>query len=301
MAVPAYGPGLDPGAVAELVEAAEALGFDSAWFPDHVAVPDYAAGTALSPPFLEPLSAIAHSLGRTRRLVLGTDVLVAPYRHPLLVAAMAGTLAALAPDRLVLGVGVGYLKGEFEVLGAGPYQDRGRVTEEFLATLRRPPSGYHVMAGPRPVPVWVGGNSAAARDRAARLGDGWHPLWMPPGDYAAARADLTARRAAAGCAGPFTFSYSAPATRLLDSDPGEWPAPRAAAAPGTEFAYAPAPWLAPDGRPRLQGTPDQVAADLALLARAGVEHVTLRFGTTDPGPLARFAAEVRPAVRAGDQ
>ena len=117
-AIPAYGAGADRAVVADLIAAGEELGYDSAWLPDHVAVPDYAAAVNLSPPFLEPLAACAWGLGATRRLRFGTDVLVAPYRHPLVVAAMSGTLGRLAGDRLILGVGIGYLRGEFEVLGA---------------------------------------------------------------------------------------------------------------------------------------------------------------------------------------
>ena len=81
-AVPAYGAAVD-GGIAELLAAGEELGFDSAWWPDHIAVPDDAAAVNLQTPFLEPLAACAWGLGRTTRLRFGTDVLVAPYRHPL--------------------------------------------------------------------------------------------------------------------------------------------------------------------------------------------------------------------------
>ena len=158
-AVPAYGPNAQGLAIRDLLVAGDELGFDSAWFPDHIAVPDYATRN-VSPPFLEPLAACAWGLGFTSRLRMGTDVLVAPYRHPLLVAATMGTLGRLAGDRLILGVGVGYLKGEFEVLEA-PYERRGEITEEILRTLRSPPEGYAVVSSPSPVPIWVGGNATA--------------------------------------------------------------------------------------------------------------------------------------------
>ena len=86
-AIPAYGAGAEGGAIADLIGAGEELGFDSVWLPDHVAVPEYAAAANLSPPFLEPLATCAWGLGATKRLRFGTDVLVAPYRHPLVVAA----------------------------------------------------------------------------------------------------------------------------------------------------------------------------------------------------------------------
>lgn len=295
LAVPAYGAHAEAGPIRDLLAAADELGFDGAWFPDHVAVPDYAAEVNLSPPFLEPLAACAWGLGFTTRLRFGTDVLVAPYRPALVVAAATNTLARLEPGRVVLGVGVGYLKGEFEVLGAGPYERRGARTDEFLRLLRAPPEGYTVVAARVPAPVWVGGNGPAARRRAALLGDGWHPLWMPATTYARARDRILELRTQAGLASPFTFSYSCGATRLLDRSPGSWPAPPPRPPSGSEFSYAPDAWVDEDGRPRFVGTPDQVVGDLRLLRAAGVDHVTLRFGSTEVSQLERFAAEVAPA------
>lgn len=297
IAVPAYGAHADTGRIRDLLQAADGLGFDGAWFPDHVAVPDYAVKVNLSPPFLEPLAACSWGLGITTRLRFGTDVLVAPYRHALVVAATVNTMARLAPDRVVLGVGVGYLRGEFEVLGAGPYDRRGASTDDFLRALRTPPEGYTVVTAPAPVPVWVGGNGRAAQRRAGLLGDGWHPLWMPDTTYAEARGRILGLRAEAGLTAPFTFSYSCGATRILDRPPEAWAAPAGRPATGSEFAYAPEPWLAEDGRPRFVGTADQVVSDLRLLETAGVDHVTLRFGSTDVDQLQRVAAEVVPAFR----
>ena len=99
----------------------------------------------------------------------------------------------------------------------------------------------------------------------------------------------------AGIDAPFTFSFSAATTALTDVPADGWPPPPARVPEGSEFRYAPEPWVASDGRPRLVGSPDDLIADLRLLADAGVEHVTLRFGTTDPLPLERFAREVAPA------
>jgi len=294
-AIPAYGAGADGAAVADLVAAGDELGFDSAWLPDHVAVPDYAAAVNLSPPFLEPMAACAWGLGATTRLRFGTDVLVAPYRHPLVVAAMAGTLGRLARDRLVLGVGIGYLRGEFEVLGAD-YDARAATTEDWVRAVRNPPDGFSVVDAPAPVPIWIGGNSANAVQRAARFGDGWHPLWLPSEDYAAARRRILEIRHAEGIEGEFTFSFSAGFTQFAARPAGGWPPPMERAPAGSEFRYAPAAWTAPDGRPRLVGSPDDLIGDLTLLADAGVDHITLRFATTDPTPLERFTRDVMPAI-----
>jgi alkanesulfonate monooxygenase SsuD/methylene tetrahydromethanopterin reductase-like flavin-dependent oxidoreductase (luciferase family) len=293
-AIPAYSAGADGGAVSDLIGAGEELGFDSAWLPDHVAVPDYAAAVNLSTPFLEPLATCAWGLGATTRLRFGTDVLVAPYRHPLVVAAMTGTLGRLAGDRLILGVGIGYLRGEFDVLGAD-YDARAADTEAWIHSVRNPPAGFSVADAPTPVPIWVGGNNPKALRRAALLGDGWHPLWLPAENYALARREILSIRDDAGLTAPFTFSFSAGFTQFATEPDGGWPAPRERAPEGSEFRYAPTAWTAPDGRPRLVGSPDDLIGDLRLLAHAGVDQVTLRFGTTDPAPLERFAHEVMPA------
>ncbi len=293
-AVPAYGAGADGTALRDLLATGEECGFDTAWLPDHIAVPDYAAAVNLQTPFLEPLALAAWGLGATTRLRFGTDVLVAPYRHPLLVTAMAGTLGRLAGDRLVLGVGIGYVRGEFEVLGAD-YDARAVTTENWIRQVRTSPAGYSVVDTPTPVPIWVGGNSPRAVRRAALLGDGWHPLWLPAGDYAVAREQILAIRRDAGIEAPFTFSFSAGLTQFAEEPTSGWPPPRERAPEGSEFRYAPAAWTAPDGRPRLVGSPDDLIGDLRLLADAGVDQVTLRFGTTDPAPMARFAQDVMPA------
>ena len=295
IAVPAYGPAVGGAAIPELVVAAEELGFASVWFPDHIAVPDYAVAANLRPPFLEPLAACARGLGVTSRIRFGVDVLVAPYRHPLFVAATTATMATLAGDRLVLGVGIGYLRGEFDVLGAD-YDRRAEVTEAWLRDFRHPSDDYSVLTPPTPVPLWVGGNNPKAHRRAALLGDGWHPLWLPAEDYRSARDRILEIRRDAGLAEkPFTFSFSAGATRFAERPRNGWDPSPPRAEPGSEFRYAPAPWVAPDGRPRLTGTPDDLIADLQSLRDAGVDHVTLRFGTTDPAPLERFSREVMPA------
>jgi alkanesulfonate monooxygenase SsuD/methylene tetrahydromethanopterin reductase-like flavin-dependent oxidoreductase (luciferase family) len=115
---------------------------------------------------------------------------------------------------------------------------------------------------------------------------------MPATAYADARRRIVELRAEAGMTGQFCFSYSCGGTRLLDRLPDTWPAPASRAPRGSEFRYAPQPWVDADNRPRLVGTPDQVTADLRLLEDAGVEHVTLRFGSIRTLDLERFASEV---------
>ncbi|MEU6372354.1 LLM class flavin-dependent oxidoreductase [Streptomyces sp. NPDC046909] len=166
--LPNFGPGTDPGVLREWARTVEGLGYDLLMVSDHVAVtPDVAE--RYPEPFYEPFTTLSWLAGMTSRVRLGTTVLVVPYRHPLVVARMTANLQQLSGGRLVLGVGVGWSRQEFEVLGV-PFAQRGRLTDDHLATLR------DAWGDETAVPVWVGGNSEAAIRRAKRFGDAWHPL-----------------------------------------------------------------------------------------------------------------------------
>ncbi|MGE7439715.1 LLM class flavin-dependent oxidoreductase [Kitasatospora sp. NPDC001175] len=171
--LPNFGPGTDPGVLRDWARVTEGLGYGLLMVSDHVVVtPDVAE--RYPEPFYEPFTTLSWLAGVTTRVRLGTTVLILPYRHPLLVARMATNLNRLSGGRLVLGVGVGWARQEFDALGV-PYTGRGRLTDEYLATLR---DTWRTEAedGTAPIPVWVGGHSAAALRRAARFGDAWHPL-----------------------------------------------------------------------------------------------------------------------------
>jgi alkanesulfonate monooxygenase SsuD/methylene tetrahydromethanopterin reductase-like flavin-dependent oxidoreductase (luciferase family) len=166
--VPNYGPGTDPGVLREWGRIVEGLGFDLLMVSDHVVItPDVAV--RYPEPFFEPFTTLSWLAGITTRVRLGTTVVVLPYRHPLLVARMAGNLHELSGGRLVLGVGAGGARQEFEALGV-PFTQRGRLTEQYLATLRQAWGEQFT------IPIWVGGNSAAAIRRAIRFDAAWHPL-----------------------------------------------------------------------------------------------------------------------------
>ncbi|WP_328299357.1 LLM class flavin-dependent oxidoreductase [Streptomyces sp. NBC_00435] len=168
-----FGPGTDPGVLRNAARTAEGLGFDLLMVSDHIAItPDVAA--RYPAPFYEPFTTLSWLAALTTRIRLGTTVLIAPYRHPLLTARIAANLDALSGGRLVLGVGVGWARQEFAALGI-PFQQRGRLTEEHLRAVR---AAWQDTAdhGERRIPVWVGGNSDAGLRRAVRLGDAWHPL-----------------------------------------------------------------------------------------------------------------------------
>ncbi len=189
--IPNFGPGTTPESLRGWVEFAEDAGFSMAVLSDHVApTPEV---TALYPdPFYDPFAALAWLAGFTTRVVLGTSVVVLPYRHPLAVARLSTNLDRFTDGRFVLGVGVGWSRSEFEALGIA-FEERGRITDEHLAVItrawREPElsfDGDHVRfddvaTGPAPVrpsgvPLWVGGNGKAAIARAVRFGDAWHVI-----------------------------------------------------------------------------------------------------------------------------
>jgi Luciferase-like monooxygenase len=303
VAVPTWGPFSDLGVLSDYLSVIEELGFDSAWFADHVAIPTYATDR-FSPPMLEPLAVAAWALAKHDRLQVGTDVLVAPYRHPILVAATAGSIQALSGGRLMLGMGIGYLRGEMSALGIEPAR-RGPVTDEVLEALRALWSGRgpHRFEGATvafedilpiavpatPVPILVGGNNARARLRAAYLGDGWHPLHPTPDVYAQGREEIQRLRSEHGVARPFVFSLSTPNCHVLEGPAWRSPPGHAAA---SESSAAGIP-LRAEGPARSRRTTAAVR-----YARAGLGGPpSLRAGgrRTDraPGLDGRFAIRAR--------
>ncbi len=197
----AVGPFAMPEAAVVIATAAEAAGVESLWTGEHVAVPagyesEYpysesgrmAGGGAV--PMAEPFVWYAYVAARTTRIRFATGILVLPQREPILVAKQAASLAVMSGERFALGVGGGWLREEFEALGAD-FKTRVRRLEEYIAVMRalwaapkvdfdgefvsfkelqlspRPPSGS--------VPIILGGHTEAAARRAGRLGDGFFP------------------------------------------------------------------------------------------------------------------------------
>jgi probable F420-dependent oxidoreductase len=199
-------------ALVEFARRAEAAGFHSAWVSDHVAWPaaiessyPYSDdGSFPVPPdiaWLDPLGTLFFVAACTERMRLGTTVLILGYRPPVLTAKAIASLDVLSGGRVILGVGVGWMKEEFDVLGM-PFDHRGRRADEQLEVFRalfsehRPSySGRYyafpeVGFAPKPVqerlPIWVGGDTEPAFRRAARYGDAFHAAFQPLDDVAAA-------------------------------------------------------------------------------------------------------------------
>jgi len=187
--VPNFGPGTDPEMLRRWAQIVEGLGFDLLMLSDHVAItPDVAA--QYPAPFYEPFTALSWLSAVTSRIKLGTTVLIAPYRHPLLVARMAANLNRLSGERLVLGIGVGWARLEFEALEVA-FETRGSLTDEMIATVRHAWADDSDYRAGR-IPIWIGGNSEAGLRRAVRFGDAWHPLRNTVGWLTDAHARLTA-------------------------------------------------------------------------------------------------------------
>jgi probable F420-dependent oxidoreductase len=184
---------------------AEALGFESLWVSDQVVIPSklqpsfpYSTtghyNIEANQNFFEALSVLTYLAGCTRRVLLGTSVLVLPYRQPLVVAKQWATLDALSGGRTILGVGAGFMREQFEALGMDTFDRRGAATDEAIRLFRAAwAQGAEVSftgdvyrfqpvwflpkpARPGGPPIWVGGNGRRSIRRAAELGDGWHTV-----------------------------------------------------------------------------------------------------------------------------
>jgi probable F420-dependent oxidoreductase len=167
---------------------AEDLGLDDVWVSEHIIVPR--DKFPRSPLFFDPVLSLTWVAAVTKRVRLGTSVLVLPMRHPLPLAKELATLHNLSEGRLILGAGVGWLEPEFAALGV-PFNERGRRLDEGLAMMRavwtEDPVTFKSRTIPAviegmtmtpmpisPIPLWLGGNSDAALRRTIRIADGWH-------------------------------------------------------------------------------------------------------------------------------
>ena len=185
--------------VAHIARAADHLGVDHLTCSEHVAVPADVAETR-GGRYWDPLATLGYLAAVTERIRLAPMVVVLGYHHPLAIVKRYGTLDQVSNGRLVLGVGVGSLAEEFDLLGA-PFADRGDRADEALRILRSELSrersswtGVHhtwsdlvvePAAAQAHVPIWVGGRTGRSLRRAVELGDGWAPFGLAPDDVTA--------------------------------------------------------------------------------------------------------------------
>jgi probable F420-dependent oxidoreductase len=221
---------------------AEELGYDSLWMGEHVVAPSPRVPPSPQDPdypVLDPLVALGFMAAATERVRLATGIIILPQRNPVVLAKQLASLDVVSRGRVVFGMGVGYLEPEMRAIGV-PMEGRGALADEYVAAMRalwedeKPAfEGEHVRfdgidAYPRPVqrplPVVVGGHSAAAHRRAVRIGDGWYGFAL---DRATTAQQLTSLRQAAEEAGRDFKSLEitvSPAERLDPDVVGEFSA-----------------------------------------------------------------------------
>lgn len=198
---------LDGDQIRQFAIRTEELGFDSIWSGDHIVFPAEATNgypytrdgsfqRLPEQPFIEPFTLLSFIASVTSSIRIGTTVIIVPYRHPVVQAKMLACLDVLSGGRVICGVGVGWLKAEFDALGAR-FAERGAVTDEYIEIFKclwreKLPSfdgRFHQFSGitfePKPlqrphIPIWVGGHSRPALRRAVHHGDAWHPTRQTP-------------------------------------------------------------------------------------------------------------------------
>ena len=295
-------PGASAEGILEVTTAAERLGFDTAWMFDHLFTPtgieskypytrdgDYPMSA--NDPFFDPIALFGVLARATDRLKLATGVLIPAYRNPIVLGKILATIENFAPGRIVLGVGAGWMKEEFDAVGV-PYERRGARLVEYIRALRAiwsgEPSSFDgkcyswVEAGflpapTKPIPIILGGHGDRALERAAKHADGW-AIVIAKGqgrgiEGAAARIDLL--------------------TTLLEKE-GRDPK-------GFHLVYTSALWFSdhPSEKLPLTGPPDVIAASLKRLHDLGVTMVDLAvFGPPQliVETAQKFAEEVRPLL-----
>ncbi len=183
----------EPDAMVRLVRVVEDAGYESIWTGEHVVLIDPQEPPSPVPPetpMLDTVAALAFAAAHSERLKLGSGIILLPQRNPVVLAKELAGIDVLSKGRLIFGVGVGYVPGEFEAIGV-PFEERGPRTSEHIEAIRtlwtqdkptfsgRFTSFSGIQSHPRPVqrphpPILIGGMSAAAYRRAVRHGDGWY-------------------------------------------------------------------------------------------------------------------------------
>jgi probable F420-dependent oxidoreductase len=279
--LPISGRAAGPETLAGAARQAETLGYDSVWCADRIIIPweiktpyPYSEGQSFivppDRPFFEPLTCLAFLAGATEKISLGISVLVLPYRHPLYWAKIATTIDHLSKGRLILGVGVGWMKEEFDALGAN-FTARGELSDEQLDLLKvlwrdehAKFSGRHyrfddIAFSPKPlqkprIPIWVGGEGKRAQRRAGEYGDAWFPYFvrMTPRELKR-RFDNVKRVAEKAGREPDTIRLNCCLPIEVSREPVAWE------------------------EDRLRGSVEQIAEVLEGYKKIGVEHMALQF------------------------
>lgn len=236
------GPFSRPELFGQLAREAEEFGFESLWTVEHVVVPQphtpypgskdgqMPGGDDVAIP--DPLIPLGYAAAVTSRIKLATGIVILPQRHPLYLAKQLATIDLLSHGRMLLGIGSGWMKEEFDAVGAD-FHRRGAITDESIQAMRAlwrdSPASFHgkhfhfhdVKSLPHPlqpggIPIHVGGHSAAAARRAGRFGDGFFPTIVEPAKLKAIFATVREEAKNAG-RNPDAIEFTAMGAAKLDA------------------------------------------------------------------------------------
>ncbi len=287
--LPTRGENASRKALRQIVSTAEAAGFHSVMIADHIAFPveieskypyTVDGGFPGHGDALEQLSLMSFIAGSTEKLRLVTSVMILPHRNPVFTAKALATIDVLSEGRVTVGVGVGWLREEFEALAAPEFDRRGAVSNEYIEIFRKlwteSPAEHsgefyrfkalrcepHPIQKPHP-PIWIGGHSRPALRRTAKYGDGWHPVGataaapLGPDEFRGLLDQLKRLTEAEGRNyEDITISFKAP---IYD--------------PGVAVAGA-------ERRP-FTGAPDQILSDIRQYEELGVSELIFDFRRPD--------------------
>ena len=260
-----------PKAIIETACKAEELGYDALFVNDHVIVDD-SARSALWRNVYDPLMVLSYVAARTSKVMLGTSVLIMPYRNPIVTAKMVATLDQMSEGRAIAGVGAGWNEAEYDALGV-PFRERGARTTEYLrlwqACWEQGPTTFHgrffsfdnMHVNPKPVqqphpPIWIGGSGHASLRRAARFAQVWQPT-------PTTLADLISNQAYLHDVCAEIEREDVPRTRMSFR---------------VNFSNITGISSASGDRPTGQGSPEQVASDMNRYRQeAGLEEFQINF------------------------
>jgi probable F420-dependent oxidoreductase len=311
--IPTRGPLATRESMLALARRGEELGFTYLALPDHIVIPrridspyPYNAArkmvAAADGDCMEQLTVMAFLAAATSRARLLSSVMVVPHRPAVFTAKALATLDVLSQGRVTVGIGAGWMDEEFQAIGAPPFKERGKVTDEYLRVFKalwteddpRFDGKYarfeNVSFQPKPVqkphpPIWVGGESPAALRRVVALGDAWYPIGSNP-EFPLNTTDR----------------FSQGIARLHDE------ARRLGRDPATIVLAYWASWYKEDQSPVIDtgerqvftGSDAEVAADIRAFDALGVRHLLFNFARAtlaeSLSSLERFAARVLPLV-----
>lgn len=311
--IPTRGPLATPNNIITMAQRGEEMGFDIISISDHIVIP-----RSINSPYpynptgeftsdgecLEQLTLLSFLASQTSTARLLTSVMVLPYRSPVFTAKMLASVDVLSQGRVTMGCGVGWMREEFQAIGAPPYEERGAASDEYILAFKelwtndnpsfegKYCSFSNITFLPKPVqkphpPIWIGGESPPALRRAARLGDAWYPIGNNP-------------RFPVGT--PEQLSKSLAHLCQYAEDAGRDPSSISIAYSAGWYNESEAVILPNAERRIFTGTPQQIADDAKIFEQLGVAHLIFNFqSATLEGTLARmehFAHKVRPLTLA---